>query len=62
MLSKGQLIFAICFLILFILVMAFTYRKDKALHKKHYKGSLRVVGAFILFLLILFFIKYILSK
>lgn len=62
MLSKGQLIFAICFAVLFILVIILTYKKDKALHRKHYSGVFKIVAGFILFVLLLFFIKYMLKK
>ncbi len=57
MFSTGQLIFAGIFLISFIIVMIFSYRKDKFLHRKYYKGSLYVLIGFIIFILILFFIK-----
>ncbi|WP_089665318.1 hypothetical protein [Gramella sp. MAR_2010_147] len=57
MFSTGQLIFAGLFLVSFIIVMFFSYRKDKSLHKKYYKGSLYVLAGFIIFILLLFFIK-----
>lgn len=57
MFSTGQLIFAGIFLISFIIVMIFSYRKDKILHNKYYKGSIYVLIGFIIFILILFFIK-----
>ncbi|SDR70393.1 hypothetical protein [Christiangramia echinicola] len=57
MFSTGQLIFAGLFLIAFIIVMIFSYRKDIRLHKKYYKGSIYVLIGFIVFILILFFLK-----
>ena len=57
MFSTGQLIFAGLFLIAFIIVMIFSYRKDIRLHKKYYKGSIFVLLGFIVFILILFLIK-----
>lgn len=57
MFSTGQLIFAGLFLISFIIVMIFAYRKDLKLHKKYYRGSLMVLVAFLVFIAILFFIK-----
>lgn len=57
MFSTGQLIFAGLFLISFIIIMIFSYRKDIRLHQKYYKGSIYVLIGFILFILILFFIK-----
>ncbi|PTX44139.1 hypothetical protein C8P64_0109 [Christiangramia gaetbulicola] len=57
MFSTGQLIFAGLFVIAFIIIMIFSYRKDIRLHKKYYKGSIFVLLGFIVFILILFFIK-----
>nr|WP_298265233.1 hypothetical protein [uncultured Lutibacter sp.] len=39
MFSKGQLIFAACFVIAFILLMIWSYRKDIKIHKKYYKNT-----------------------
>ncbi|MCG9972961.1 hypothetical protein [Christiangramia crocea] len=57
MFSTGQLIFAGLFLIAFIIIMIFSYRKDIRLHKKYYKGSIYVLIGFIIFILLLFLIK-----
>lgn len=57
MFSTGQLIFAGLFLITFVGVMIFAYRKDTKLHKKYYRGSLYVLLGFIAFIVLLFFIK-----
>ena len=57
MFSTGQLIFAGLFIIAFIIVMIISYRKDIRLHQKYYKGSIFVLLGFIVFILILFFIK-----
>lgn len=57
MFSTGQLIFAGFFVIAFILIMILSYRKDTKLHQKHYKGSIFVLVAFIVFILLLFLIK-----
>ncbi|APG60160.1 hypothetical protein [Christiangramia salexigens] len=57
MFSTGQWIFAGLFLIAFIIIMVFSYRKDIRLHQKYYKGSIYVLIGFIVFILILFFIK-----
>jgi len=62
MFSTGQLIFAILFIIIFALVIIRTYKKDKKLHSKNYKGVKWVGIFFIIFLLILFYIKYILKN
>ena len=57
MFSQGQLIFALVFLIAFIIAAVFVYRKDAALHKVFYKGSYRVLIGFLLFIGLLFVIK-----
>ena len=57
MFSTGQMIFALFFVIAFVIVMIFSYRKDKNLHKKYYKGSFWVLVGFIAFVLILMAIK-----
>ncbi|KIQ24940.1 MULTISPECIES: hypothetical protein [Flavobacterium] len=57
MFSQGQLIFAVCFFIAFVIVMIFAYRKDLALHKIFYKGNYKVLIGFLLFIAILFVIK-----
>ncbi len=62
MFSTGQLIFAILFIIVFSLVIVLMYKKDKKLHSKNYKGVKWVGIFFVIFLLILFYIKYLLKN
>ncbi|KFF05381.1 hypothetical protein [Flavobacterium reichenbachii] len=62
MFSQGQLIFAVCFLISFIIVMIFAYRKDLALHKIFYKGNYKVLLVFLLFIALLFLIKFFFKR
>jgi len=57
MFSTGQLIFALLFFFAFVIIIFFSYRKDKKLHKKHYKGSLWILVGFIVFVLLLMGIK-----
>ncbi len=61
MFSSGQIIFAVLFTIVFIAIIVISYKKDLKLHQKNYKGVKWVGIFFILFLLILFFIKYFLK-
>ena len=61
MFSKGQLIFAVLFLITFIVAAIYAYRGDKNLHKKFYKGSYKVLIGFIFFIILLFIIKLFLK-
>ncbi len=44
MFSKGQLIFAVFFVIAFIIVMIYSYRKDIKNHQKYYKNAALKVG------------------
>lgn len=62
MFSKGQLIFALFFIIAFVVASIFAYRGDKNLHKLFYKGSYKILVAFIVFILLLFIIKYFLKS
>ena len=62
MFSKGQLIFAALFFVTFSVIIFFTYRKDKNLHLKNYKGVKWIGLTFIIFIAILFIIKYLLKN
>ncbi len=57
MFTTGQLLFALLFFIAFIFVMIYSYRGDKKLHKKQYKGSLWILVGFIVFIAFLLAIK-----
>ncbi|RTY95179.1 hypothetical protein [Flavobacterium sp. GT3R68] len=57
MFSKGQLIFAGLFFIAFVIAVAFSYRKDIAVHRRVYKGSYKILIGFLLFIGFLFIIK-----
>ncbi|MCM4165763.1 hypothetical protein DHC50_19345 [Arenibacter sp. A80] len=62
MFSKGQLIFAGLFFATFVVITIFSYRKDKKTHKKNYKGVKWVGVFFIIFIIILFLIKFSLKN
>lgn len=57
MFTTGQLVFAALFFIVFVFVIAFSYKGDKKLHKKYYKGSIWVLVGFIAFVLLLIMVK-----
>tara|TARA_R110002049_G_scaffold282515_2_gene462345 strand:- start:69 stop:254 length:186 start_codon:yes stop_codon:yes gene_type:complete len=59
MFSTGQLIFGILFFIAFVIVVAYQYRKDLRLHKRHYKGTIWILIAFIGFISMIAAIKFI---
>lgn len=44
MFTKGQLIFAVFFVVAFIALMIWSYRKDIKNHKKYYKNTALKVG------------------
>ena len=50
MFSKGQLIFAILFIIVFIGIITYTYFRDKQIHKIYYKKTYIILLVFILFI------------
>jgi len=62
MFSKGQLIFAVVFIIFFAVTIFLMYKKDRKLHAKNYKGVKWVGISFILFIIILFVIKQMLKN
>ncbi len=62
MFSKGQLIFAVVFVIFFAVTIFLTYKKDRKLHAKNYKGVKWVGISFVLFIIILFVIKQMLKN
>ena len=62
MFSTGQLIFALLFVIAFVIVMIFSYRKDIQVHQKFYKGNYKVLIAFAVFILVLFVIKLTMKR
>ena len=57
MFSQGQWVFAGFFLVSFIIVMVYAYRKDMALHKVFYKGNYKILIGFLVFIALLFVIK-----
>ncbi|PCJ98428.1 MAG: hypothetical protein COA50_02690 [Flavobacteriaceae bacterium] len=62
MFSTGQLIFAGLFVITFIIILTLSYKKDKKLHLKNYKGTKWVLLTFIAFIIFLFIIKEVLKN
>lgn len=62
MFSTGQLVFAIIFFFVFVAVMLYSYRGDKKLHKRQYKGSIWVLFGFIVFILFLLAVKTYLKQ
>ena len=57
MFTQGQLIFAVFFVIAFIIIISLSYIKDMKFLKNTYKGVKWVLVSFILFFLILVLLK-----
>ena len=53
MFSKGQLIFAIIYVILFSLIIGYSYIKDSNLNRVYYKNSYVILIIFIVFISII---------
>ena len=53
MFTKGQLIFAIIFVILFSEIMSYSYIKDSNINKVYYKNSYVILIIFIVFISII---------
>lgn len=62
MFSQGQLIFAAIALVLFFVLMFFSYKGDRKRNKKYFKNSYIVLIVFLLFLGFLFFMKIYFEK
>ena len=58
MFSKGQLIFAGLFFIAFVIAITYSYKKDILIHQKVYKGSYKILIGFLIFIALLFVIKF----
>jgi hypothetical protein len=59
MFSNGQLIFGILFFIAFAIIIGYQYRKDFKLHKRHYRGTVWVLIAFIGFIGMIAAVKFV---
>ncbi len=57
MFSKGQLIFAIGFVIAFTLFIVWSYRKDRKKNPTYFKGSFWVLICFLVFIALLVLLK-----
>lgn len=62
MYSTGQWIFAGFFVVAFVAVMIISYRRDKKLHKKHYRGSFWILIGFLVFVGLLLAAKFLLKE
>ena len=58
MFTAGQIVFALLFILVFVVVMVRMYRKDLPWMRKQYKGTIWVLIAFIGFMALLLLLKY----
>ena len=61
MFSTGQIYFAIFFIIAFLITMILVYRKDLKILKPFYKGTYSIFIGFIIFIGLLFLIKFLMK-
>ena len=61
MFTKGQLIFAIFFVIIFTITIIISYRIDNVYLKKTYKGVVWVLVGFIVFFSLLLILKKVVN-
>jgi hypothetical protein len=54
MLTIGKMIFAACFVVVFVAAMIWSYKKDSFTNKIHFKGASKVLVIAILVLFLLF--------
>ncbi len=62
MFSTGQWIFAILFALVFSGIIILSYKKDRKLHLKNYKGVKWIAIIFSIFIILLFIIKHLLKN
>lgn len=59
MLTTGKLIFALSFLVVFVIAMFWSYRKDSFIDKIHFKGASKILVITILVILLMFlYVKF----
>ncbi|WP_457616552.1 hypothetical protein [Lutibacter sp.] len=58
MFSRGQLIFAVFFVIVFTIAMIWSYKKDIHIHRRYYKNTFVVAIAIILIIIIFTLITF----
>ncbi|WP_396196394.1 hypothetical protein [Flavobacterium sp.] len=62
MFSTGQIYFALFFIVTFIITMIAVYRKDLKAMKPFYKGTYWILIGFLIFIGLLFLIKFVMKE
>jgi hypothetical protein len=55
--TKGHIVFALIFAVVFLVIIAWMYRKDLKLHRIYYKGSWMVLVAVVIGIAVFLFLK-----
>ena len=59
MFSFGQLIFGICFFVVFVMIVIFSYKADKKQQPQYFKGSYKILVGFLIAFSLLLLVKFI---
>ena len=59
MFSFGQLIFGICFFVVFIMIVILSYKADKKQQPQYFKGSYKILVGFLIAFSLLLLVKFI---
>tara|TARA_B100001063_G_scaffold82029_1_gene76392 strand:+ start:203 stop:391 length:189 start_codon:yes stop_codon:yes gene_type:complete len=59
MFSFGQLIFGICFFVVFVMIVILSYKADKKQQPQYFKGSYKILIGFLIAFSLLLLVKFI---
>jgi hypothetical protein len=59
MFSFGQLIFGICFFVVFVMIVILSYKADKKQQPQYFKGSYKILVGFLIAFSLLLLLKFI---
>ncbi len=59
MFSFGQLIFGICFFVVFVMIVILSYKADKKQQPQYFKGSYKILVGFLIAFSLLLLVKFI---
>ncbi|MCY4266577.1 MAG: hypothetical protein OXC67_01675 [Flavobacteriaceae bacterium] len=62
MFGKDKIIIAVVFILAYTIFIIWSYRRDRKKSPAYFKGSLKILGAIILIVLILFLLKLFVSN
>ena len=62
MFSFGQLIFGICFFVVFVMIVILSYKADKKQQPQYFKGSYKILVGFLIAFSLLLLVKFITNQ